>query len=368
MEVNHTFQLPVDPGSVGKSVEVTLFQHLASHAIPAEDNKKEVICSVPVRTADGGSAEVKLRVRREGKAEEQADQRVAEQRDYPAEQMEKCVQELLQDVLREQPCDPYRYMQEQLKARRSKPAAEKAPLVPKPPAGPAPSSASPRKAQAQAQGQGKPAGDIGGVYVDPNHFKPGTFAGTRMVSSPDGQAITLVGSDDGASFWTLFGKFTGADRSDLTIDFSPKGGPQDLKGRYEDGKITFEGGNSWNKAFEPDSAPCTDKEKPGGSEFGGLYTDPNHFKQGSFAGTRMVSDLKGTAPSDDITLVGSDDGLLFWTLSGKFTSKKDGSLEIDFSPKGGPKLAATYVNGHIKYEDGNSWSHTPLPSMMSPKT
>ena len=72
---------------------------------------------------------------------------------------------------------------------------------------------------------------------------------------------------------------------------------------------------------------------------GGEYTDPNHYVAGagSFAGTRMVSDNFMDKTTLRITLVGSDDGIEFWTLFGEWIDPTAGKLVIDFSPKGGPK-------------------------------
>ena len=80
------------------------------------------------------------------------------------------------------------------------------------------------------------------------------------------------------------------------------------------------------------------------SGIGGFYKDPNHYKEGSLAGTRMISDQFGDAASDDkITLIGSDDGTAFWTLNGTWKDRTNGSILVDFSPKGGPSdLSATY--------------------------
>merc|ERR1719310_1674547 len=57
----------------------------------------------------------------------------------------------------------------------------------------------------------------------------------------------------------------------------------------------------------------------------GFYTDPNHFKGDSFAGTRMLSTFPGKG---EITLVGSDDGETFWTLQGRFTDESEGKLVV----------------------------------------
>ena len=82
----------------------------------------------------------------------------------------------------------------------------------------------------------------------------------------------------------------------------------------------------------------------GNSGIGGFYKDPNHYKEGTLTGTRMISDQFGNAASDDkITLIGSDDGAEFWTLNGTWSDRTTGSFVVDFSPKGGPSdLSATY--------------------------
>merc|ERR1712166_267444 len=62
--------------------------------------------------------------------------------------------------------------------------------------------------------------------------------------------ITIVGSDDGIVFWTLFGEWLNPTTGELTVDFSPKGGPADLRGVYTyvaggAGKITWSDNNIW---------------------------------------------------------------------------------------------------------------------------
>merc|ERR1712232_1308196 len=51
---------------------------------------------------------------------------------------------------------------------------------------------------------------------------------------------------------------------------------------------------------------------------GGVLLDPNHFVPGtgSLAGIRMVTDRQGDAVSDDVLLIGSDDGFNIWSLFG----------------------------------------------------
>mmetsp|Transcript_12505 Transcript_12505/g.20802 ORF Transcript_12505/g.20802 Transcript_12505/m.20802 type:complete len:157 (-) Transcript_12505:696-1166(-) len=82
-----------------------------------------------------------------------------------------------------------------------------------------------------------------GKYSDP--FHPGC---PRSVEIVDGQVV-VKGSDntDGSKPWTLVAE-TKADGS-LLIDFSPKGGPKDLKAEFisADNGIKFPDGNLWSK-------------------------------------------------------------------------------------------------------------------------
>ena len=81
------------------------------------------------------------------------------------------------------------------------------------------------------------------------------------------------------------------------------------------------------------------------SVFEGEYTDPNHPD-----GLRKI-----TVKGNDVTLTGTDSaGGKQWVLKAKET---DGTIFVDFSPKGGPKdLLGVYDNGAIKWPDGNAWT------------
>ncbi len=60
---------------------------------------------------------------------------------------------------------------------------------------------------------------------------------------------------------------------------------------------------------------------------------------------------------DVVKVVGSDDGVNFWTLSGRVKSEMTRSLFVDFAPKGGPfDLNGTYGAGDIEWQDHNRWS------------
>mmetsp|Transcript_49637 Transcript_49637/g.141965 ORF Transcript_49637/g.141965 Transcript_49637/m.141965 type:complete len:366 (+) Transcript_49637:63-1160(+) len=154
LEVNQPFVIP-HPGSLNCAVEVTVFQQLASHLLP-DDGKPEATCSIPVRRPDGAASQVKLLVRRGDQAmtvpeptkSPASQDSLALARDYrdylDHHQLQERIQGLIQDVLREQPDDPYKYMFEQLRTSKDtkavppvqnvcKQAAPQAPLVPVPP-------------------------------------------------------------------------------------------------------------------------------------------------------------------------------------------------------------------------------------------
>lgn len=204
-------------------------------------------------------------------------------------------------------------------------------------------------------------GTLDGFYTDPNHFEGDSFAGTRMISTfPGTGEITLVGSDDGKKFWTLGGRFKDQEAGELLVDFSPKGGPKDLAGKYSDGKITWPDGNAWVRASEPPLPADTPSGEAG--SVGGFYIDPNHYKKGTFEGTRFVSDAKEQA----VTLIGSDNGSDFWRLLGSYDKKV---VTVDFSPKGGPgSLKGEYGEGKITWPDGNSWRRPGVDRSMAHHT
>ena len=82
-----------------------------------------------------------------------------------------------------------------------------------------------------------------GSYDDPNH--PGCL---RKITA-EGKVITILGSDnpDGSKQWKLQAKedYPGT----IFVDFSPKGGPKDLLGVYDevDGGIRWPDKNLWKK-------------------------------------------------------------------------------------------------------------------------
>lgn len=131
LEVGRPFLVPRSGEGAELPVEVVLFNQMANAALP--DGCTETSCSVPVKKPDGSSGEVKLSVRRTApKSGAAADATVGPKpgNDYLDKHgLTEKVQGLIEEVLRDQPDDPFRFMLDRL--RKSK-----EPLVPKPPDGP----------------------------------------------------------------------------------------------------------------------------------------------------------------------------------------------------------------------------------------
>eukprot|EP00747_Dinoflagellata_sp_TGD_P183612 gnl/TRDRNA2_/TRDRNA2_38579_c1_seq1.p1 gnl/TRDRNA2_/TRDRNA2_38579_c1~~gnl/TRDRNA2_/TRDRNA2_38579_c1_seq1.p1 ORF type:complete len:230 (-),score=55.01 gnl/TRDRNA2_/TRDRNA2_38579_c1_seq1:43-636(-) len=184
---------------------------------------------------------------------------------------------------------------------------------------------------------------------------------TDMVGDKEGMNaaaldLTIVGSDDGTSFWTVKGKFNKV-TGGLTVDFSPIGGKKDQQGYVDSEKILWTGGGGqWPRLTKPDfesAATSSSSKTPQG-----FFTDPNHYVASTFIGTRMIS--------EDMTIIGTDDGKKYWSLKG---TKVDGGIMVDFSPKGGPSnLKGTFKNGKIEWADGNYWDLQGFPELtVDPK-
>ena len=90
-----------------------------------------------------------------------------------------------------------------------------------------------------------------GAYVDPTHYTGAdSWAGMRFIAEDPSHTLIMVGTDDGAVWWRINGTCAGPAMSDLTFDFSAKGGPSHLKGTAVDNndgtsEIDWEDGNVW---------------------------------------------------------------------------------------------------------------------------
>eukprot|EP00931_Biecheleriopsis_adriatica_P032064 TRINITY_DN1873_c0_g2_i1.p1 TRINITY_DN1873_c0_g2~~TRINITY_DN1873_c0_g2_i1.p1 ORF type:complete len:194 (-),score=44.76 TRINITY_DN1873_c0_g2_i1:160-741(-) len=92
-----------------------------------------------------------------------------------------------------------------------------------------------------------------GYYADPMHKgcrRIITFASTDglVVSGTDGNPDCPGGKPVGSS-WKVKAKFKPGSDS-LTFDFSPKGGPSDVKGTWNGDGITFPDGNKWKRIIK----------------------------------------------------------------------------------------------------------------------
>jgi hypothetical protein len=202
-------------------------------------------------------------------------------------------------------------------------------------------------------------GFTGGVYTDPKHQDYSSFAGYRMLAIK-GNGLTLAGTDDGTAFWALSGSIS--KDGTIAVDFSPKGGPSNVQGKLDSSNhdITWSDGNVWQNLPYPSLRKGHAYAMATSGFSGAVYLDPNHAEDpdSSFAGYRVLV-LRGGS----LTLEGSDDGTAFWALPGSIT--EDGSIEIDFSPKGGPSNFKGKLdpNSHdIKWSDGNVWQFVPYPT------
>jgi aflatoxin B1 aldehyde reductase len=114
---------------------------------------------------------------------------------------------------------------------------------------------------------------MNGFYSDANH--PDGF---RKLTVNGDSTITIEGNDNGGAAsgveWTLTGS-VGEEANTILIDFSPKGGPKDLIGKFDGSGIVFPDGNRWPQM------PC-----PSVSVVLGTMTIPNQTDKDN--GAKMI--------------------------------------------------------------------------------
>lgn len=97
-----------------------------------------------------------------------------------------------------------------------------------------------------------------GLFLDPQHYVPGTFAGMRVIAERPQHKLHMLGSDDGVSWYHLTGICHDVEHDDnpmFRFDFSPKGGPAELTAKWDHTSlIRFPDGNRW---YKPAYAPNT---------------------------------------------------------------------------------------------------------------
>ena len=206
------------------------------------------------------------------------------------------------------------------------------------------------------------AADVGGFYQKLYQTPPTeSLAGSYMLSVQSRFAtvspIVVAGNANGSAFHTMNGTF---DRSGsrFTVAF-PSGA---MNGTLVDERITWDGGDVWllqaTPAFQLAAASAdslggkyTDRE----ASLSGMYTDPAHYQAGSFAGTSIVSFDEPGSVAGAFTMVGSNDGLDFWSVRGNFTPAS-GAVVIDLSPLGGEaSVDGTFAKGTLRLGAQRVW-------------
>lgn len=220
-----------------------------------------------------------------------------------------------------------------------------------------------------------------GVWKDPGHYvSEDSLAGLRFVAEFPAHKLTMIGTDDGATWWMIQGTCSGPGMTEINFDFSKKGGPPDLKGIWSSDEgaayITWPDGNKWSAMATPSAAFSTTTV----GTAHGLFLDSAHHVPGTFKGVRVFAET----PHHVLRLVGSDDGVSWWYLTGdchgpggegsdefgpfKFVSKT--YFAVDFSPKGGPADLVAEWDHHslIKFPDGNTWYKPDGPALAASNT
>jgi len=220
----------------------------------------------------------------------------------------------------------------------------------------------------------KPLPPIGGFYGSTT-FKPDStgFAGLRVISDLGNGAfetLAIIGSDDGTRFWDVRGKWTDKEKGEFVAYFSHRNGDT---GNFTDlsGTLSESGSISWNETWEKTwsvmDKPSFDLtaapfDKP--NQVGGVYKDGLTYINGTFKGSRVIS--ANYFPK--LTFVGTDDGVNFWTIIGRW-DETPGQFEVDFQPIGGRNVTGTIDHDTLKWSDSTFWQKLSIKGdSVKPKT
>ena len=125
------------------------------------------------------------------------------------------------------------------------------------------------------------ADDHVGAFLDPEHasdIASSSLSGMRFFSEDPPHVMTVVGTDDGTTWFTLTGVCTGPDMQQLTLDFTAKGGPAKLEGTWVaggpasaggsivPGQIMWPDGNRWSRIYNQGMAPPSSVAMKPGTE------------------------------------------------------------------------------------------------------
>jgi hypothetical protein len=199
--------------------------------------------------------------------------------------------------------------------------------------------------------------DVGGFYQKLYQTPPTeSLAGSYMLSVQSRFAtispIVLAGNADGSAFHTMNGIF---DRSSsrFTVVF-PSGA---MNGTLVDERIAWDGGDVWLLQATPafQLADSLGGNTDRGWSLNGMYMDPAHHQAGSFAGTSIVSYDEPDSLVGAFTMVGSNDGLDFWSVRGNFTPAS-GAVVVDLSPLGGESsVDGMFAKGTLRLGAQRIW-------------
>ena len=242
--------------------------------------------------------------------------------------------------------------------------------------------------------------NLGGIYTDPFHSPTKASANLYNLPAPwygglrflgrettNSTNFTCIGCDDGIHFWTLTGALVDNDDSSTTttddddtvkkviMDFTPKApgvgrlqcGFDSKQGAgvlhfYEDDGSSI--GNTWSRLKpSPDFGLEIQMKHAAFNDVNGLYVDPKIFdmqqKDNNFAGIRIVSDRLGKYIRDEICVIGTDDGIEWWSISGgSFTDRSKGEFTI------GSSKTAKCSSGTIQLNDGNDTKWVKMAAKM----
>lgn len=181
---------------------------------------------------------------------------------------------------------------------------------------------------------------------------------TDQTGIVEGKHITIMGTDDGATFWNVRGNWTDKDNGVFVAHFEHRGfGFNNLEGTLSDDGIAWNASQSqslnstsWEVVQKPDvklmASELTVLSKPGG-----LYKDDTKYVEGTFQGVRMIADNYWP----NITIMGTDDGTHFWKVEGRWDFEP-GQFVVDFSPMDGPRNVTGTPNGNVLlWGDGAFW-------------
>ena len=94
-----------------------------------------------------------------------------------------------------------------------------------------------------------------GAWMDPAHKSDDSpLAGMRYVSETE-HVLKMVGTDDGSTWWSVDGYCTGEDMTNIHFDFSSKGGPANMVGKWARIQETYPSGlvaDEWVTLTWPD--------------------------------------------------------------------------------------------------------------------